>query len=259
MKLDYGTQISPIPITLSIGTMKKPTLREIAQLTFDKFSEYEFFLKLTPKLYYTIIRKDSGKEYWDSITEEEQSIIDIYSIIENDENIQNIYVEIFNFFFVENVVYEKGFFILFKQENASCIEQVQGAIAKENFSQVIDLLQQICCIRNEEEKIEDMKFKNNLAKKLMEKMLKAKKEEKKAKKADLDLTIPNIISSVSNKHPSLNYLNIWDLSIFQLLDAFNRMQTNSMYEIDSTRVSVWGDEKKTFDFSLWYKNNYDKK
>ena len=45
--------------------------------------------------------------------------------------------------------------------------------------------------------------------------------------------------------------------MFQLLDAFNRMQMNSMYEIESTRVSVWGDEKKTFDASLWYKNNYD--
>ena len=93
----------------------------------------------------------------------------------------------------------------------------------------------------------------------MEKMLKAKKKEQETKKSDLNLTIPNIISSLANKHPSLNYVNIWDLTIFQLLDAFNRTQANSMYDIDSTRVSVWGDEKKTFDVSLWYKNNYDKK
>lgn len=138
-------------------------------------------------------------------------------------------------------------------------EQVRGAIAKDNFSQVMSLLQQICCIYNEEESLDDMKFKNNLARKLMEKMLKAKKKEQEAKKSDLNLTIPNIISSLANKHPSLNYVNIWDLTIFQLLDAFNRTQANSMYDIDSTRVSVWGDEKKTFDVSLWYKNNYDKK
>jgi hypothetical protein len=31
-----------------------------------------------------------------------------------------------------------------------------------------------------------------------------------------------------------------------------------MFDIDSTRVSVWGDEKKTFNAALWYKNNYDK-
>ena len=138
-------------------------------------------------------------------------------------------------------------------------QQVRGVIAKENFSEVIGLLQQICCIYNEEESLDDMKFKNNLARKLMEKMLKAKKKEQETKKSDLNLTIPNIISSLANKHPSLNYVNIWDLTIFQLLDAFNRIISNSIYDIDSTRVSVWGDEKKTFDVSLWYKNNYDKK
>ena len=47
------------------------------------------------------------------------------------------------------------------------------------------------------------------------------------------------------------------MTVFQLYDSFNRLQQNKMYDIDSTRVSVWGDEKKTFDFGLWYKNNYD--
>ena len=266
MRLDYGTQLSPIPITLSIGTLRKPTLKEISQITFDRFSFYEFFLKLSPETYYTKLRKENdGEAFWDSLTEEEKDKITIYNIIEEDEKIRSTYVEIFNFFFVETVIYQEGFFILLKEntaiDNPEKIkrEQVRGAIAKDNFSQVMSLLQQICCIYNEEESLDDMKFKNNLARKLMEKMLKAKKKEQEAKKSDLNLTIPNIISSLANKHPSLNYVNIWDLTIFQLLDAFNRTQANSMYDIDSTRVSVWGDEKKTFDVSLWYKNNYDKK
>lgn len=264
MRLDYGTQLSPVPITLSIGTLRKPTLKEISQITFDRFSFYEFFLKLSPEIYYTKLRKENdGEAYWGSLTEEEQDKITIYNIIEEDDKIRSTYVEIFNFFFVETVIYQEGFFILLKDEVANPEkikrEQVRGAIAKDNFPQVMSLLQQICCIYNEEESLDDMKFKNNLARKLMEKMLKAKKKEQEAKKSDLNLTIPNIISSLANKHPSLNYVNIWDLTIFQLLDAFNRTQANSMYNIDSTRVSVWGDEKKTFDVSLWYKNNYDKK
>lgn len=266
MRLDYGTQLSPVPITLSIGTLRKPTLKEISQITFDRFSFYEFFLKLSPEIYYTKLRKENdGEAYWGSLTEEEQDKITIYNIIEEDNKIRSTYVEIFNFFFVETVIYQEGFFILLKEntaiDNPDKIkrEQVRGAIAKDNFSQVMSLLQQICCIYNEEESLDGMKFKNNLARKLMEKMLKAKKKEQETKKSDLNLTIPNIISSLANKHPSLNYVNIWDLTIFQLLDAFNRTQANSMYDIDSTRVSVWGDEKKTFDISLWYKNNYDKK
>lgn len=262
MKLDYGTQLSPIPITLSIGTLRKPTLKEIAQLTFDKFSFYEFFLKMSPEIYYTKIKNNDGVEYWNSLTEEDKEKITIYDFIERDEQIKDTYIEILNFFFVETVIYNEGFFLLVKEkiDNLEKIrdEQVCGVISRDSFSQVINLIQQICCIYNEEESLDDMKFKNNTARKLMEKMLKAKKKERETKKADLNLTIPNIISSLANKHPSLNYVNIWELTIFQLLDAFNRTQVNSMYDIDSTRVSVWGDEKKTFDASLWYKNNYDK-
>ena len=33
---------------------------------------------------------------------------------------------------------------------------------------------------------------------------------------------------------------------------------NKKYEMEAHSVSVWGDEKKQFDDSLWYKNIYDK-
>ena len=102
-----------------------------------------------------------------------------------------------------------------------------------------------------------MPFKNKMAKELYEKMLKAQKKEKEEKKSSNDLTIPNIISSVCVKHPSLNYSNIWEITIFQLLDTFNKLQVNSVHEIDSIRVAVWGDEKKIYDAALWYKNQYD--
>lgn len=104
-----------------------------------------------------------------------------------------------------------------------------------------------------------MKFKNSAARKIYEKLLSAQKKEKKRRKADINLSLPNIISAVSNCHPTINPINVWDLTLFQLFDTFNRMRANKIYEIDSTRVSVWGDEKKTFDIALWYKNEYDKK
>lgn len=263
MKLDYGTQISPIPITLSIGTLRKPTLREIAELTFDKFEYYKFFIKMTPEIFYTTVKEDGGKEYWESLTEESRTNVSLYDIITNDSKLRDIYLEIFNFFFIENIIYEEGFFVFLKQGNIKTEsldtdkleDKIQGVLSKETFSQVLELIQQICCIYDGDEDVDSIKFKNNVAKELYEKMLKAKKEKKK--KADVNLTISNIISAVSSRHPSLNYINIWDLTVFQLLDSFNRLQMNSVFSIDSTRVSVWGDEKKTFDSSLWYKNNYD--
>lgn len=267
MRLDYGTQLSPVPITLSIGVLRKPTLLEISQLTFDKFTYYEFLIKMTPEIYYTELQKDNGgKEYWESLTEEQRESITLYNLILQDEQLCTIYTEILNFFFVESVIFQEGYFILLKQEveNIDDIstEDIQGAISEELLPKVFELIQQICCIYNKEDDIDEAKYKNNLAKKLMERMKKAAKQNSNksdSKKSDLNLTIPNIISSICNKHSSLNYTNIWNLTIFQLLDAFNRTQVNTMYNIDSTRVSVWGDEKKTFDATLWYKNEYDKK
>ena len=261
MRLDYGTQISPAPITLSIGTLKKPTLREISELTFDKFSYFEFLMKMTPELYYTKLKVEYGKKYWDSIPEDKRDAMTMYDIIISDESVRNSYLDLMNFFFIETVIFSEDYFILLKQGIADMNElnpdNVRGAISKDLFGQVLEVMQQICCIYSEDESKENLKFKNALAKKLYEKMLKAEKE--KNKKADLNLSLPNVISSLSNKHPSINYTNVWELTVFQLMDSFNRVQTNTMYEIDSTRVSVWGDEKKTFDFTLWYKNNYDKK
>lgn len=263
MRLDYGTILCPEPITLSIGTLRNPTLREIAKLKFDKFGYYESLIKMSPETFYTKVKGDDGKAYWESLTEEEQNKLTLYDVIMKEEPLTKLFLEIFDFFFVEPVILKEGFFILLKEDiedkEAVDTDNIRGVIAKENLPQVLDLIQQICCVYEKEEDIDNMKFKNSLARRLHEKMLKANKKNSENKKADINLSLPNIISSVSNKHPSLNPINIWDLTVFQLLDAFNRTQINTIYDIDSTRVSVWGDEKKTFDASLWYKNEYDKK
>ena len=46
-KLSYGEMISPLPIKLSIGTIVKPKLREIAEISFEKFYYFEGLTKLT--------------------------------------------------------------------------------------------------------------------------------------------------------------------------------------------------------------------
>lgn len=262
MKLDYGILLSPNPIKLSIGSLRKHTLREISVFSFDKFNLYEVFLKMTPEKYYTNMCGEEGKKYWESLNENKRNEMTIYDLITEDDNIQKIYVDLLNFFFDEYVIFKEGFFVLLRQENdfAEDVtpEIIHGVINQDSFQQVLELIQQVCCIYEKDEIIDEMKFKNNTAKKIYEKLLKGQKEKKAQKKADKNFYLPNIISAVSNCHPTINPINVWDLTLFQLFDSFNRLQVNKMYDIDSRRVSVWGDEKKTFDIALWYKNEYDK-
>ena len=263
MKLDYGTLLSPEPIKLSIGTLKKHTLRDISALSFEKFNLYEALLKMVPENYYTKMCGEEGKAFWESLSEDKRDHMTMYSLICEDEYVQHIYLELFNFFFDEYVTFKEGFFILFNQEidleKEFAPETIRGVINQTTFNRVLVLIQQICCIYEDEESMDEMKFKNNAARKIYEKMLKGRKEKKKNKKVDKNLSLPNIISAVSNSHPTINPISIWDLTVFQLLDSFNRLQVNKMYDIDARRVSVWGDEKKTFDMALWYRNEYDKK
>lgn len=262
MKLDYGTQLSPEPIKLSVGTLRKPKLFEIAELNFDAFDIYEMFLKLTPEIFYTKLKGNDEKAYWESLSEEQRENITLYDLILNDDSLQKTYQEILNFFFVEIVVYNNGLFFLFKNrtDKTSDITQddICGIIHKDIFPEILDLIQQICCINDKKESPENLKFKNKIARSIYEKMLNAKKKEKKKRKADVNLSLPNIISSISNIHPSISPINVWELTVFQLIDSFIRLQENTMFSIDCTRVSVWGDEKKTFNATLWYKNRYDK-
>jgi len=260
-EFDYGTLLSPEPIALSIGHIKKHTLREISRLTFPKFSLYESFLKITPKeIYESMFSKDvEGYIEWVDLPDDIRNNLSVYDFVLRDTGLQSLYQQIFDFFFVEQVVFLNDHFVIFErmnEDNEIDEDSVWGLINRENFLGVLDLIQQVCCIYKKREEEVIPVFKNSYAKKLYERMAKAKEERERiqAKQQSKDLSIPNIISKVSNRHPSLNPINIWDLTLFQLIDSFNCMQVNTVYDIDKTRVSVWGDEKKQFDITLWYKS-----
>lgn len=266
MRFDYGTQISPFPIPLSVGMLRKPKLRDIADpkskpaMSFTKFMFYEFLISMTPKEFFTKAEVEKGQEFWDSLSEEEKRGLTVYDLIQLNPTLMQNFLEVFNFFFEETVLFVEGVFVLVNPDKDYSIdtpqrEDIVGVIDSHNFSEILYAIQQVCCIAQEEEE-ETPKFKNKIAEQMYYRMKEAEKEQKK--KADKDMTLPNIISKVSAKHNSLNFTNIWDLTIFQLLDNFASMREGAMYEIEWTRVAVWGDEKRTFDPARWYKNDFDK-
>lgn len=252
MKLSYETLLSPTPIKLSVGTIRKPTLREISELTFNEFDAFKFFLKLTPKRYYKTILNAEDK--WDSMSDDEKSNITLYKCIMDSERLQETYSLILNFFFIEDVIYDDGIFIISKDANDK--SKVCGALFAERFDIILLYLQQVCMIYEEPDEEKPPVFKNDLARKIYEKIKKAEdeKKEREAKKMEPKLALGNIISSVSNFHKTINPINVWDLTLFQLYDAFKRMQINESYEMNKTSVSVYGDEKNKFDATLWYED-----
>ena len=269
MKLDYFDLLSPEPISFSIGRIKQPTLRDISKLTFQKFSVYQVYLKLTPKDYYTLIDIEKGKIFWDSLDEEQKKDISLYDIIILEPSVSQIYLDILNYFFVERVVFIDNLFLIVDTDDYETEitelelnkDNLKGVINAESFMDVLDIIQQVCCIKSDNPLDEAKpKFKNKKAKRLYEKMLKAKEKEtkRKSQRDALNLSLANIISATAAKTPGLNIINIWDTTLFQLYDQFGKIQNNDIHYMNVVRVAVWGDEKNRFDASLWYKNNYDK-
>lgn len=267
MKLDYGILLSNEPIRTKIATIKPPRLITIRKtIGFDVFSLYEMYLRITPKIYYNLIVPD-GSAIWKSISKEERSTIEMYDLVLNTKELQSIYEEIFNFFIIENVIFiEKYFVVLNKQDidhDEITVEDVKGIICKENFKEILSLLQQICGfeVKEEESLNKEQKFKNDRAKELYEKIYgkndNDSDDDLEKKEVNYDLTLPNIISAVSNCHPTISPLNVWNLTVFQLVDSFHRIMQNKADSISRTNVAVWGDEENKFKDDQWLKNRYD--
>jgi len=264
MKIDQGTLNSPYPIPLSMGTIKKPTLESIAKppMSFQRFYYYEALTVATPKSIFTESDNEEDIKLWESFSIQKQVNMKIFDLIYSSKEFQKEYLEMLNFFFVENVAYieNMGFVTLNpnKDYNTEDFERkdIIGVIDRDNFDDVLNYIQQVCCIAPEEP--EKVIYKNKTAEKLDKLFQKAEAENKKNSKADNNLTLSNIVSKVAANHNSINYLNIYRLTVPQVLDNFRSLQNIEIYRIERTRVSVWGDEKKTFDSALWYKNDYDK-
>lgn len=269
MKLDYFTLLCPEPISLSIGTIKPPTLRDIGKLTFPVFGMYQVYLKLTPSDYYELLNRESGEKNWDTLTDNEKKEITLYDVVVFEDSLHDAFTDVFNFFFVERVIFRDGFFLVINTDDYEILadeieitkENLKGIINHTSFVDVLDILQQVCCIKSDNP-LDDPKpkFKNAKAKRIYDKMLEANKVQNKNKqmKDILNFSLPNIISATANKSYGLNIINIWDATLFQLYDQFEKIQNDDTHYMNVVRVAVWGDEKNQFDPSLWYKNNFDK-
>lgn len=248
MKLDYATLISPCPLYLkNIGHIISPTLRSIwdTKVTYKKFKFYLSLLTITPQIYYD--KSNLRQEWYESLTDTEKLSTTMIDVIKRIPVLQENYCEAFNFFLKEKIVWNNEFsaFLSYKDK------EIVGMISSEIFDDLCDIILQLCNIKKKQTS-KELRFKSKLAQEVWELTHKDSNEQKSN-----NVELPNIISSVSAKSESLNMINIWELTIYQLYDQFHRLQGNAIYEISAMRVATWGDEGNKFDDSNWYKNIFD--
>lgn len=276
MQLDYFSLLSPEPFSLvGIGKVKSPKLIEISRIGIGTYFAYLNYLLMRVDEYYQML-DTCGIDYfssmnqseqetiiqirkeYESYSQEEQLTIPLYNIIIFDRLVLSAFCEIFNFFFVESVEYDskQQCFLLYDGSiNGEGVKKITGVIHSGNFAVVVDIILQRVHIKRSDIDGGNLKVKNKIAAKLLEKMRKAEKENKK--KSDKKMDLGNMVSSISAHARDLNIINVWEITIFQLYDQLSRQRIEDSYTIASTSMSVWGDKKNTFDGDMWLQNIND--
>ncbi len=277
MKLDYFTLLSKSPLKLNICSIKSPLLREIDEITIQTYNNYLNILLLNIDLYYKMIEENDGsyltyyspeekelilriKDEYEKMLDEEKSNIQTLSILAFDFKIMDTIEKALDFFLVEQIKYfpkEKSFFVFdgTKDDKGNLIPT--GRIDDSNYSIIVDLILQKNSVVKKAANEDEKKVKNQKALEILKKLKKGQEELDKVKKFDKKMELGNIISSVAARNKNgLNILNIWDITIYQLYDQFNRVNINDTQDRTLTSVSVWGDKENQFNPNLWLENIY---
>ena len=231
MKLHYFDLLSPNPIQIpGVGGIISPKLRDIAAIGYDAYQYYLAILQI------------------DTSTPPSDTDSNLFDVFMQSNSYPNLLQTILNFFIEEEVLYsESNRAFLVQKDNV-----VTGAITKDNYASICEIIFRRNYIRSNQEP-EISKAKNNKALEIMKKLQKGRSQKAKHTKANEDMELGNIISAVANKSHSLNMINIWDLTVYQLWDCFSRLSNNSIYNIQSMSVAAWGDKDNHFDSTAWFK------
>lgn len=254
LRLDYFDCISPLPLTLvQIGSIKSPTLMNIAEISYSTYSQYIAHIRMTPEDYFEVYCKD------EDIDTEKIFNMTKFDLLLIDDRFRKIITSAINFFFVEDFeFYPEYDAFIFEQKNEHGEVVNIKAITRQNYSDVLDVVLQRVHITPDENEIDDIKkIKNKRGLKIYKKVLIGRKKLNKEKSKNVNITLANIIAAVASKSESLNWTSIWDITIFQLFDLFERMQRLDSYSIASAQVAAWGNKDGNFKFGSWINNIYD--
>lgn len=249
MKLEYLDLISPYPFYLNrVGNIISPKLKDIHDLGIGEYRLYLNIISMNIESFFEFIKQE---ETYNNFTEEEKEQLSLFNLLTSDETFLSLLNAILNFFIVEEVIWSKenDVFLIYKSKED---KEIIGVISNNNYTDVCNIICQRCYV-DIKIKEEPNKIKSKKALEILKKIQVGREKNKKQTKADPNMELGNIISAVSNKSCTLNPINIWDLTVYQLWDSFERLVDNNIYQIQSMSVATWGDKDKTFDASSWFK------
>ena len=160
-----------------------------------------------------------------------------------------------SFFFVNRKNNENNrLFFTYKEKDKDNQIIPVGMICAENFPELCDIILQKCGIARKDYDVDASKIKNKRALEILTKIRQGRQQASGKSKHDKDMDLPNLVTAVAVKSNSINFTNIWDLTIYQFYEQFKKEQVGIYFDIQKMSVAAYGNTKNTFKGNEWYKN-----
>lgn len=231
------------------GGIISPLLKDIAKIGCARYNAHLNVLSLTPGAFY---RLRSREAEYDALSAQEQAELSVYDLILSDRSLLPAVEEALDFFFVETVRFEEAYQAFFTYDGTRDPEGnllPTGAIHRDFYGGICDAI----LLRNylKPRPAVPQKAAGKRALSILKKLERGRAEQK-GDTPDTRMELGNIISAVAGRHPGLDIRTIWDITVYQLWDAFFRLCSNQFLDLQARSVAVWGDKHKRFDATAWY-------
>ena len=203
---------------------KQPKLRNIKDIGLQVYYAYLSFLLVSAEEYLISIKRE------DLIPFFKQHNLTMFDIYRDNPYERQCFIEALSFFIDGEIVFKNGEFL---------INDIH-VINKEIYQKILEIIAEINCLKvNKQQET----YANEKARKIAEKIQQAKQKRSNVQSKD-SVSLPDIISAVASRKESLNLLNIWDLTIYQLYDHYNRLIAEDEFDIHAMNYAYWGGEFK---------------
>lgn len=238
-----------MPLVAAGLHIRQIKLDELRRLDSGGVEKYHQLLSVISMGHGEILKCLQIEEKYFQLSEEERAPFTSYRLLTEVETLRQCLSEALSFFIVEPLEWEE-------HRKVFSVRGVRGqggpSVSDQSYAEIRRSIMLSNCLTVDD--LELQKFKGKRGRAIYERILAGRESARKAKQAASDepLALPCIISAVSTRHNSLNLLNIWDMTIYQLYDQFTQLNKSFQVDVSSLKWAAWGTEQ--FDFSLWYKS-----
>lgn len=245
MKLKYAELLSGVPVDIdNVGHLRRIKVSEVQ----ENLSLYQAYINICTSSVAEYFEQRERGDVYEKLPLETKANMHVFDLLVSDEESTMILTDALDFFFEETVAWNEQIrmFVLSDADKNDV-----GIIYKHIWNELRELIAETNYIRLNESEADLSSIANNRARKIAEKLQKGRRKlaSEKAKANSSITDFGNIVSIIASYMPGYTYFNIGDLTVYQLYDLYHRFQINEIYQITSTSVAVWGDEKKQFNLS----------